>query len=379
MTRIPHISSVKNLQLLIIVAIPIAFLSGMAFAIFATVHTSNEPSDAAKSQVTSIAGSQDNGSAYAVVNPDTNRIYVANEVGKTISVIDGNTNAKIADIQLDAMPSKLAVNPNTNRIYVTEHSMVNNIEESSTVAVIDGNTNTEIASIHVGAYSQIAVNPNTNRIYVTEHHLVNNIEQNGTVSVIDGNTNTEIASIQVGTNPSGIAVNAETNHIYVIHRYHAMDNRWQNGTVDVIDGNTMEKTASIQVGINPAGISLNPDTNRIYVTNYNSGTISVIDGNTNDIVGKPIYLGAGVEGIDVNPLTNRIYVANGVNTTLYVIDGNTNYKVDEIRKLSAWSVAVNSDTDMIYVPSYFFNNLSAIDGRYDNVAAVIPIGTYPIK
>jgi len=79
----------------------------------------------------------------------------------------------------------------------------------------------------------------------------------------------------------------------------------------------------------------------------------------------------------VNHLTNKIYVANGVTTTVYAIDGNTGSKVDEIQKLSAWNVAVNPTTNRIYVPSYFFNNLSVIDGRYDNVMKVLSIGMYP--
>ncbi|MDE1767574.1 MAG: YncE family protein, partial [Thaumarchaeota archaeon] len=238
-----------------------------------------------------LALSSDNGSSFASVNPITNRIYVANWNHNTVSVIDGNTNTKIASIQVDMIPVKLAINPNTNRIYVTQHRFTNNIEENSTVAVIDGSTNEKIVDMPVGAYSQIAVNPNTNRIYITEHHLVNNveennIEQNGTVSVIDGNSNTKIASIQVGANPAGIAVNANTNRIYVLHRnnFNNIDHTWQNGTVSVIDGNTNTKIASIQVGAQPLGIAVNANTNRIYVTNYHDGTISVIDGIDNKII-----------------------------------------------------------------------------------------------
>jgi YVTN family beta-propeller protein len=44
----------------------------------------------------------DNGSVFAAINPNTNRIYVANEVSHTVSVVDGNDNAKIASIQVGA-------------------------------------------------------------------------------------------------------------------------------------------------------------------------------------------------------------------------------------------------------------------------------------
>ncbi|MDE1764726.1 MAG: YncE family protein [Thaumarchaeota archaeon] len=363
-------------------AIPVAFFSGMAFTMYVTQHASNGPSPDARHLVGGMGLSQDNGSVYAAVNPDTDRIYVSNEMGRTVSVIDGSTNEKIADVQLDMMPTKLAINPDTNRIYVTEHLLVNNIEVNSTVAVIDGNTSTKIADIPVDGNPLVAVNPETNRIYIIDRHFgpnieENNVEQNGTLSVIDGSTNTKIASMPIGTGFFGMAVNPDTNRIYVLHRhFDRIDHGWHNGKVSVIDGNTDTKIADIPVGATPMEIAVNPVTNRVYVTNYQEGTVSVIDGTDNKIA-DTITLKPGVEGIAVNPVTNRIYVANGINSTLYVIDGNNNTKKDEIHPLPGWSVAVNPSTDRIFVPSYFFNNISVIDGRYANIMKVIPIGTYP--
>ncbi|AIF84785.1 YVTN family beta-propeller repeat protein [Candidatus Nitrososphaera evergladensis SR1] len=324
----------KPLYLLIILAVSASFISGIGFAmLMSSSYISNEPPNhvvMADQIDNNTFIPQDNGTVFAAVNPNTNRIYVANEVSHTVSVVDGNNNKKIA-------------------------------------------------SIPVGAYPKIAVNPVTNRIYVTEQHMVNNIQQNGTISVIDGNNNyTKIASIEVDVNPSGIAVNPNTNKIYVTHHHIEINGKRQNGTVTVIDGNDNTKIATIQVGENPFGIAVNPNTNRIYVTNYIDGTVSVIDGNSNKVIGKPIKLDFGAEGIAVNPLANKIYVANGITATIYVIDGgDTGSKVDEIRKLFAWNVAVNPVTNKIYVPSYFFNNLSVVDGKYDNVMTVIPIGMYP--
>ena len=324
-----------------------------------------------------LALSSDNGSSFASVNPITNRIYVANWRHNTVSVIDGNTNTKIASIPVDMIPHKLAINPNTNRIYVTEDDSLHKIDENGTVLVIDGNTNTKIASISIVGVSQIIVNPITNRVYVIEHNQVNNIEPSDTVSVIDANTNTKIASIPVGANSLGMDVNPNTNRIYVLHSnfFHNIDHTWKNGTVSVIDGNTNIKIASIQVGAQPLGIAVNANTNRIYVTNYIDGTISVIDGINNKII-KTIKLEPGVEGIAINLLTNKIYVANGLKTTLSVLDGDTGSKKSEIR-VAGWSVAVNPSTNRIFVPDYYFNNLSVIDGKYDNIMAVIQIGVYP--
>jgi YVTN family beta-propeller protein len=96
----------------------------------------------------------------------------------------------------------VAVNPNTNRIYVANHN-------SNNVSVIDGAGNTVAATVAVGTYPwDVAVNPNTNRVYATNRSSNN-------VSVIDGASNTVVATVAVGTYPVGVAVNPNTNRIYV--------------------------------------------------------------------------------------------------------------------------------------------------------------------
>lgn len=323
-----------------------------------------------------LASSSDNGSANVVVNPNTNRIYVSNEVSHTVSVIDGNTNTKIADIPTNGMPFKMAINPNTNRIYVTEVNTPDN-KHNDTILVVDGTNNNKITEIQSVIFSQLAINQKTNLVYVIGYKRSTGIEQNGTLSVIDGNNNTKIAQLQIGMNPFGIAVDPNTNCIYMLNKHYVVNSKWENSTVSVMDGSNNRKIADIQVGINSAGIAVNPNTNRIYVTNYGGGTVSVIDGVSHSIIGKPIFLGPGIEGMAVDPITNRIYVADGLTSTVYVIDGNTDTKIKEIHPLYAWNVAVNPVTNMIYAPSYIFNNISIIDEKSYNITSVIQMGQYP--
>jgi DNA-binding beta-propeller fold protein YncE len=49
---------------------------------------------------------------------------------------------------------------------------------------------------------------------------------------------------------------------------------------------------NVPAGISPFGIAVNTATNRIYVSNIsdtiNNGSVSVIDGNNNTVIGSPI-------------------------------------------------------------------------------------------
>ena len=84
-------------------------------------------------------------SPYAIaINQITNRTYVTH--GTSVTVIDGATNTA-STIAVGGALRGLAVNPATNRIYV-----VNNTGNS--VAVIDGANNTVISTITVGTAPQ---------------------------------------------------------------------------------------------------------------------------------------------------------------------------------------------------------------------------------
>ena len=68
------------------------------------------------------------------VNEATNRVYVANAGGETVSVIDGESNAVTANVKVEPRPYALAANPATNKIYVS-------MAFGDTITVIDGSTN----------------------------------------------------------------------------------------------------------------------------------------------------------------------------------------------------------------------------------------------
>jgi len=94
-------------------------------------------------------------------------------------------------------------------------------------------------------------------------------------------------------------------------------------TLYEISRRTPTQVAHITVGKHPVGIGVfDDDTNRIYVANGNDNTVSVIDGATHTVIGKPITVGKYPIGIGVNDLTNTIYVTNAADNTVSVINAN---------------------------------------------------------
>src|SRR5258708_31422804 len=77
-------------------------------------------------------------------NPTTNKIYIVNGVGKTVSVIDGATGSITATVPVGKSPEAIGINPTTNRIYVANTG-------DNTVTVIDGADNFT-TTINVGTF-----------------------------------------------------------------------------------------------------------------------------------------------------------------------------------------------------------------------------------
>ena len=326
------------------------------------------------------------------VNSVTNKIYVANLDGNTVTVIDGATN-NIATVNVGEFPNEVAVNPVTNKIYVTnlcgnEHNCLS----SGTVTVIDGATNTP-TTVNVGYYPYgLAVNSVTNKIYVANRTCwVAPCTHSGTVSVIDGVTN-GTQTVNADVFPDAVAIDSVTNKIYVVNTCGTSLPCSGAGTVTVIDG-ASNATTRVNVGAVPYRLAVNSLTNKIYVPNGNcgtgppctsSGTVTVIDGVTNnpttiDAQGLPY-------GVAIDSVTNKIYVTNNCGTdlscespgTVTVIDGASNHTASVTVGDSPFDVSVDPATNNIYVVNTCGNNItcgnvgsvSVIDGANNSVVSV---------
>jgi YVTN family beta-propeller protein len=124
---------------------------------------------------------------------------------------------------------------------------------------------------------------------------------------------TPVASIDVGTEPSGIAVNAATNRVYVAN--------FGDGTVSIINGTTNTVARTVAVGAEPAMIAVNPLTNKAYVALHGAGKAAVIDGAGNAI--QISLHSTGPFGITVDTVRNLVYVATIDDYRIVVLDGNT--------------------------------------------------------
>jgi YVTN family beta-propeller protein len=299
-----------------------------------------------------------------IVNPMTHTMYIANGNSDTVSVMNTKNNRILTNISLGLRdtPNDLSIDSDDNVLYVSNIG-------SNTVSVIDLLTNKVTSNTNVGRFP-ISISEDTNQGFVFTAN-----RDSGTVSVIDTQNNALVHTITGQGKPYGVAVNPITHTLYVTNS--------NSSTISIIDYYRYRFVAdqsfiqltnkTVIVGESPTGIAINAITNRIYVSNEHSNTISVIDGKTNNVV-KTILVGTGPFHLVVNPNTNMIYVANSDDNTISVIDGKTNNVVKTIIVgYSPWGLAIDPDTNMIYITNNEHNKIYIINGTTNSVTAGVSI------
>lgn len=148
--------------------------------------------------------------------------------------------------------------------------------------------------------------------------------------------------------------------------------------IRVIDGDTNKIVGSIRLefgtnGADSVALAVNSTTNRVYIVNRAFGKITVLDGSTNQIIGDISVKDAA--RIAINPETNRIYVAadprNGI---VSVIDGSTNQVVEAVDVgigILVPGVNVNTTTNLIYVS--VLDTVEVIDGSTNKIIDTVNV------
>lgn len=202
----------------------------------------------------------------------------------------------------------------------------------------------------------------------------------GCTTARDANPSLELVdTVILDKNPEGIAVNEETNLVYV----------GVDGGVLVMDGETNEVVTEVSLDLRVLVLAVNPQTNRIYAGG--DSVVKVIDGATNSVVGE-ISESISSNEMAVNPVTNRIYIADeswtqGWPDYVEVYDGRTLELVTSVEipgsrgpfYVQSVGVAVNPNTNRIYATWTYNDNVYVIDGNTHEIIQNVEPSSYSTK
>lgn len=225
------------------------------------------------------------------------RVYVANRDDNSVSAIDPSAAGSPLVVCTDAQPFGIAVAgqyvyvsnfgaDRVSRIDVTTHmgqSLISTFNGPALLGALGQDifvptsgsgliyrvppsmSLTSIGPSKTGYFS-VAANTDSNRVFVTDRH-------GGDVLKINANTSQVEDTAHIPNHrPYGIAVNSNKGRLYVIAA--------EADLLYVLDGPTMQIVGTVPIGGQGAleggqGIALWGD--RIYVSNYQDGTVTVLD------------------------------------------------------------------------------------------------------
>ncbi len=246
--------------------------------------------------------------AGIALSPDGRLAYVANSGASSVSVIDTATNNVVSTIPGVPYPLSIVVTADGTRAYTGAHLAA----EGQNITVIDlvAGSASPLHSYAEDIIPGLAILPDGSRLYAASSYRA--------------------AVVSIDTDPGSVAASSIPHHppgpvwdVLVAPdatRAYASLQSSSGGWIVVVDTATNSQVAQISVGSEPRGLAAAADGSRIYVANNGSGTVSVIDTATNEVIGEPIAVGSQPGQLAVTPAGGRLYVANFGDDTVSVID-----------------------------------------------------------
>jgi YVTN family beta-propeller protein len=219
------------------------------------------------------------GTPFGVAVAPDGRVFVSDWQRNVLTVLDGTTLSRIAEIPVGRSPAHVAIAPLGGRVFVTNR-------EGDSVSVIDMKALHVIATVLVGhAPFALTVSPGGDRLYVTN-------VQSSDLSMLGAETLETLDTVKVGSMPYGVAVTPNSERVFITNQ--------QSGSVSVMDAEALVVTYKTKVGRYPEGVVIEPDGSKAYVANWASGDISVLNGETGQEL-RRIKASSGARALAIVP------------------------------------------------------------------------------
>jgi manganese oxidase len=288
-------------------------------------------------------------------------IWVADEYGNSITVIDASTNEVITTLTGIEEPHNLQVSPDGRTVWaVSGHDSI--------ALVIDASTYTLLGTVGTGDHpAHVVITPDGSTVYVTDAGA-------NTVTVIDAATLEVVATIPVGVSPHGLRPSPDGRWIYVANT--------GDTTLSVIDTGTNSRVADIEVGQRPVQVAFSPDGEYVYVSLNQDNTLGKVDTASGRLV-DTVEVGFGPIQVFVTPDNRYVLAANQgtethPGTTVSVID-TTTFSVTATVDVGAGAhgVVVEPSGQYAYIANIYGNNVAVLDLADLDVVATISTGAGP--
>ena len=304
------------------------------------------------------------------------KLYVANEEGSSVSIIDlqdslKNTTIDISDSGKMMMAHNVQVAPNGKSVWVTAVPMDSN--GINQLVVINVNTGTIKNRVQLGKdlhVAHVVLDNESKYAFVTA-------KESNQVMQVDATTYEVVKKFDLGTGHSPHGLRYADGKLYVAN----MDAKSMS-VINIADG----KITDIPLGGVAVQTAVTQDGKFVFASLYDTKEVVRYDLQSSEI--KRITLPAGAQGpiqLYATPDSKLLYVADQgelmerpVSNKVFVIDIANSKVINTITVGNkAHGVVVSKDGTTVYVTNSIDNTVSVIDVATQKVTATIPVGKGP--
>lgn len=284
----------------------------------------------------SLAFSLAGGGARAA--PEGFALYVADQDGKRILVIDMERDEVADALTLPSGPAALALAPDGETVYAS-------MPETGEIAALDLATGKLQAPIYVGGEPF--------GLAATADEILAGDWSGAALRRVRRADGERIGEIAVGRAPALLLLDASRRRLYVVER--------DDAAVGVVDLDAMKRVAGIGVGEGPFPIAASPDGAQVFVASVRGGTVSVLDAASLTRIGE-IACGPTPYGLAAAPDGAALLVVSQQGGTLSRVPTGRLEKTRAIRVgRYPEGVVVAPHLPKAYVMNWFSGDVSVID------------------
>ncbi len=292
------------------------------------------------------------------------RIFVTNEKGNSVSVIDTDKQQVVETVPVGRRPRGVSISPDGKLLYVCA-------SDDNAINVLDVATMKIVRSLESGPDPErFALNHAGDLLYIAN-------EDNAEVTVVDLAKNLILAQVPVGVEPEGMGLSPNGDLLVATSETTNM--------AHFIDTRSYRLIDSVLVGKRPRIAVFNRSGTQVWVSSELGGDVSVIDTANHQIIRKITFDVPGLTKEEIQPVGvvlssdgRKAFVALGYANRVAVVDQQS-FAVEKylLVGVRVWHLAFTPDEKLLYTTNGNSNDVTAIDVAREKVIKSISVGLEP--
>ncbi|HTV22336.1 MAG TPA: beta-propeller fold lactonase family protein [Polyangiaceae bacterium] len=309
------------------------------------------------------------------------RVYVSDENGGLVVVIDAASDEVIARIPVGKRPRGVRVSPDGSRVLVALSGSPKSPPGADPASLppvdraADGIGIIDVPSLKLARVLESGQDPELFDVSRDGKTLWASNEETAEASLIDVDSGKVVRRTSVGKEPEGVGIHPDGKHVYVANE--------RDNSVSIFDVASGDNVALVPVCERPRSIEFSPDGQRAFTACEESHSVAVIDAKARKAIGSVDLAGEGVRpmGLAVSADGRELYASGGRGRTVHVIDLTANPPV--VKKTienvgeRPWGIGIATRANKLYTANGGSGDVSVIDVSTGTLLRHVAVGGSP--